>query len=79
MRGERRIWMGRYLLAQSGRVRGPNQPGPSGTRSGPMRAPLKPLAPPTSNRGWIDPEHGGDVTHAMTGIHRGQGSFTDVV
>jgi hypothetical protein len=27
----------------------------------------------------VELEHGGDVNHRMTGIHGGQGSFTDVV
>lgn len=67
------------LSAQGRFVGGPDQPGPARTRAGTMAPGFGALAAPTANRGWIDLEVLGNVTHSMAGIHRGQGSFTDVV
>lgn len=67
LRGER------WLLGKT------NAPASAGARTGPMAPGFGALAAPAPNRGWIDPEERGDINHAMTGIHRGQGSFTDVV
>ena len=79
VRSQRRVRMRRHLGMQGGFVGGTNQAGPPGTWPGPMRAGHGALAAPAAKRGWIDPEELGNVTHAMTVIHRGQGSFTDVV
>lgn len=76
---ERGIRMGRHLGEQGRFVGGTNQAGASWAWARPVRPGGGALAAPAANRGGIDPEHGGNVTHAMTGIHRGQGSFTDVV
>jgi len=38
-----------------------------------------PLAFPAANGGRVELEQASNVSHRMTGIHRGQGSFTDVV
>lgn len=79
MRGQRGVGMGRDLRGEGGLVGRTNQPDPSRTRTCPMAPGLSSLAPPTANRGWIDPVQLGNVNHSMTVIHRGQGSFTDVV
>ena len=79
LRGERGVGMGRHLRGEGGLVGRTNQPDPSGTGARPMAPGLDALAPPAANRGWIDPVQLGDITHSMTGIHCGQGSFTDVV
>lgn len=79
MLGERGIRMRGHLDAQRCLVGRTNASGPAGTGASPMRPALGALASPAPDRGWIDPEHGGDVNHSMAGIHCGQGSFTDVV
>lgn len=79
MLGERGIRMGRDLDLESRFVGGTDQASTSGAGTGPMAPGVGTLAPPAANRGWIDPEVFGDINHSMTVIHRGQGSFTDVV
>lgn len=79
MLGKRGIRMRRDLRCQGRLVCWANQPGPPRARSGPMRPGLGALASPAPHGGWIDPEHGGDVSHAIPSIHGGQGSLTDVV
>lgn len=79
MRGERGVGMSGDLRGEGGLVGGTDQPDPSGTPACPIAPGLGALAAPATKRGWIDPVQLGNVNHSMTGIHRGQGSFTDVV
>ena len=79
VRGERGIRMRGDLRLQGRLVGGTDQPGPPRTPASAVASGQEALAAPALNRGWIDQEHGGDVTHAMPTIHGGQGSFTDVV
>lgn len=79
MPGERSIRMRNDLGLQGWFVGGTYQPGPSGTRASAMASGHGALAPPAAKRGWMDPVQLADITHSMTVIHRGQGSFTDVV
>lgn len=67
------------LRDQSGLVGRTDQTRPSGPGPGTMAPALEPQAAPAANRGWIDPVQLGNVNHSMAGIHRGQGSLTDVV
>lgn len=77
--GQRGIGMSAHLRLELRLLGRSDAPGPPRARPNTPTAGQVALAPPTANRGWIDPIHGGDVSHAMTGIHRGQGSLTDVV
>ena len=56
-----------------------NQPGAAGAGLGQARASAGTLPQPPANRGGIVLEERGDVSHTMTAIHCGQGSFTDVI
>lgn len=79
MRGQRGVWMGCDLRGEGRFIGRTNQPGSPRTWTGAMTPGLDALSLPATNRGWINPEHGGDISHTKPSIHRGQGSFTDVV
>ncbi len=51
----------------------------SGPRTGMTGAGQALTSLPAAQGGRIDPEHGGDITLSMAGLHSSQGTFTDVV
>lgn len=71
--------MGAHLRREGGFLGRADAPGAPGARLGTVRPGLLALATPAAKRGWIDPVHRRDVSHSMAGIHRGQGSLTDVI
>lgn len=60
-------------------IGGTNQAGPPWTVARSMGPGPGALATPAADCGWIDPEHDGDVSHTVSVVYGGQGSFTDVV
>jgi len=79
--GQGRIGMGGDLRPQGILLRGPDQRGPSRPGTDVTRAGLRAIAQPATNGGGGGGvlKERSDVSHGMAGIHRGQGSFTDIV
>ena len=77
--GQRGIGMGVHLGMQHRPVGGAEQGRPARAGPGQAGAGAAPVAPPAVDRGGIVPEERGDVSHTVTAIHCGQGSFSDIV
>lgn len=71
--------MGDELRGQLLTLRGAEQRRTARAGTGQARPGAGALAHPAVNGGGIVLKECGDVSHAATGIHGGQGSFTDIV